>query len=1401
MQEQAKDGANVLLSARNFRSFSSGSVDLMSRPLAGHSVDALEKLLRSSRDNKELLQGLLDELQHRSTKKAQQLQQQVAEALRMLRSAPVRIEKAVSIPAQTEGPAAAHSAGMIEMTTPDDQPHCPQCGAAMVRRVAKRGSNVGGEFWGCSNFPTCKTALSIDAVSLPGTDTTPKPATPPAERGLPFMPMPTVGTPVPWSDARSRAAWVSEYVAIAALPGVLKDCPSLAASAVTRALGQSLFLTRRDRPRQPSNQARLAAALLSKLLMRGHAPLVSYNAEGNALEQHALMADVVELSSTGPEIGWQLRPGHLLPSEGELLACLSRRRPFILDSEFFLDGDRGSALLASPEERRFLLEWVPQRLGIDVGHWITPQASLDRLLEAHGLSGEGARRVDFLFCAPSLPSFAVEIDGPEHDPIEDQERDRLLQSIGIEVIRISNAEIAAGQGAGLSRAETLWNGVQHLHADQKESKLTAVLLDCAEAAKVQLAVARALGYGWLPSNAAWHVRLDQASQTAVTAFLDAVDLVRGYDALYGCRCAPDQVLISHGDNGLIADWAESGWILREESLFTPAHLTIRIERDAGPMHETAGLDADILIRPAYLSIEFAAETTFALGRQKIIAGHLDKVLPHLTNFLRQIFRKKAFRPLQAEAIFNCLRGNDSVVLLPTGAGKSFIYQLSGLLLPGVTLVIDPIVSLIEDQVDGLSQYGIDRAVPVTSFLVGGDERQRLMLAIERGQYLFILHSPERLQAPEFRSALRALAQSSLINLAVVDEAHCVSEWGHQFRPAYLNLGENVRKYGADGAGAPPPILALTGTASRAVLRDVLAELKIDRSRSDALIRPDSFDRRELTFQIVRTRPGSQEKAALHGILIALPNHFGYPAQEFFQPCGRRTNSGLVFVPFVNGAVYGVTRVASEVRGVTNTQVAVYSGSAPKGQEKNWEFEKRRNVRRYKGNEVPILVSTKAFGMGIDKPNIRYTVHFGMPGSLEAFYQEAGRAGRDRQPARCSVVFSEFDPERSDHLLDPTLDLQDVRARHAELAKDRTQDDDVTRALWFHLNAFGGEEEEVEDVRRVLLAFPVHLDQRTRLKLPFWADDENSKRQEKALFRLVKVGIVSDYEVLFGSRVYVVDVEKLDLDACRAQLLQYTDYAQPGRSKVFARALDKINGSNPQEVAVALTRELIHFTYNVIERSRRRSIQEAFLLARTANSDLEIRQRLLDYLQEGLGAEQLEKLVEEREVRLVDWCEMFGKIYTPVDAGEVRGLVIRALESFPDHPGLLLVRGVTEIMSSDSNETVAGQAIYTAFRKSSEDYQLEEHCVAQTIDILFDLAESRAPQLGLPLAWNLSKLCEEQILSVVVWQQICAALSISPLPQLHLIPAIHSCIKSARDSVTLGERFLRRWSPDCLSKLM
>ena len=1239
----------------------------------------------------------------------------------------------------------------------------------MKLRTARSGRNAGNQFWGCSDFPDCRETLDLEKA---GVDSEPAPPER-TDRGLNEdneEPLAVVDPlPVSWRTP-APDGFVAEYESVGCLPQAfgdgLRDVYGTRSdsgfSSLRRSIEQCVIYSRSDRDRASATaHARRSSAILAKLLKRGRTPLPTLGVEKAALVENGLMERVEELGVG--ELGWRPDgPGTIRPDA--LQRVLSRRRPFRLEPDIDLGRPvppgAGSVFLNDEEssiERDFLGQWVPEQLGAEAGHWFTPQAPLDRTLESlggtQGVDGAGgARRVDFLFCHPEGKTFVVELDGPEHraSASVDEARDAALGKVDIEVVRVPNREVEKGGGPALDlvRAHVLQATADNdgsaaaARPDDLSEQVAALILDCAAAARVQFAVARAVGFGWLGGGEDWLIRLVGGGRPAAAGVCDLLDMLLALDRLYGTEdvpCAPRSCRVVDGDAGE-AEWragavtwdlaevsADSSEATSEEPGSEPPpegqsglrELTIEVDRLAGPFHAMTCPEADFVIRPVYLPVPLAAATRGRFPRREADPETTSETAAALTVFLRQIFRKAAFRDGQAEALLQVLKQQDTVVLLPTGGGKSLIYQLAGLLMPGVTLVVDPLIALMEDQTEGLRASGIDRVAHISSAL-GEDEQERVLHRFSAGELLFLLVAPERVLSPRFRTALDEVREAP-INLAVIDEAHCVSEWGHDFRPAYLSVGRNLRLHARDGDDNAPPLLALTGTASRAVLRDMLVGLDVDRDRSDAVIRPETFDRPELRFEIVRAQVGKQQ-AALRRVLAHLPEDSGLPPEVFFGPERKRperTRSGLVFVPHVNGP-FGVRIVRRIVEQATGVDVGFFSGSRPKKFYGRFEEEKRRNATTFKRNEKPILVATKAFGMGIDKPNIRWTIHYGMPQSLESFYQEAGRAGRDGRTgpgAECKVVFTEYDRERTDHLLDASADLKEIRDRFRE-AEDWSTKDDILNSLFFHTQNFRGVQSALRDVEDVLDGLG-DLMKAARVAIPL---SPESKAYEKALYRLLRIGVVRDYENDYGSQRHLVDVRRFDLERCGKALLEYVEATQAARTAALERQVRQISGS-PRDCVLALARLLIEFTYDVVEKSRRSAIRESMRLARTATSDEDIRRRLLDYLSEGLGTERIQQLLVRRTIVLPEWWRLFEKVESPLEAGELRGICVRFLESEGNHPGLLLVRAIVESMCSDADRSVTEQGVRNAIQVAfSEVFAMSESSLTEAIDWMFDWAE-------------------------------------------------------------------------------
>ena len=327
------------------------------------------------------------------------------------------------------------------------------------------------------------------------------------------------------------------------------------------------------------------------------------------------------------------------------------------------------------------------------------------------------------------------------------------------------------------------------------------------------------------------------------------------------------------------------------------------------------------------------------------------------------FGYDAFRPGQEAVVSALLAGRDVLAVMPTGAGKSVCYQVPAVVMEGMALVVSPLVSLMADQVRAVQEAGI-RGAYLNSTLAPGQQAEVLRRAAE-GAYDLMYVAPERLADPRFAE----FARTARLALFAVDEAHCVSQWGQDFRPSYLSIGQFIAEL-----PVRPPVAALTATATDLVRRDIVRLLGL----RDAACTVTGFDRPNLRFAVERREP-KQKLARLDAFIDE-----------------RRAESGIVYCA-KRATVEEVCDHLRE-RGVAATRY--HAGLSAE--------ERERNQRAFVNDTAPVMVATNAFGMGIDKSNVSYVVHYNMPGSVEAYYQEAGRAGRDGSPAECLLLWCDGD---------------------------------------------------------------------------------------------------------------------------------------------------------------------------------------------------------------------------------------------------------------------------------------------------------------------------------------------------------------------------------------------------------
>ena len=357
--------------------------------------------------------------------------------------------------------------------------------------------------------------------------------------------------------------------------------------------------------------------------------------------------------------------------------------------------------------------------------------------------------------------------------------------------------------------------------------------------------------------------------------------------------------------------------------------------------------------------------------------------------LTRYFGYDSFRPGQQGIVEALLAGRDVLGVMPTGAGKSVCYQIPAALSPGMTLVISPLISLMRDQVDALNDLGLPAAFINTTQTP--DEQAMVFAQAAAGQIKLLYVAPERLETGRFRD----FAARTPISLIAVDEAHCVSQWGQDFRSSYLGIGDFI-------AGLPqrPPVGAFTATATERVRRDIVGLLGL---RNPA-VTVTGFDRPNLYFDVVKLE--TKYKAAWVARYVA--DH-----------------------PDESGIVYCATRKTTEALADTLNQighpaVAYHGGMSPDARE--------AAQRDFITDKVPVVVATNAFGMGIDKSNVRYVIHHNLPESIEAYYQEAGRAGRDGEPSRCTLLWNESDIVTRRRLLDNDYENERLTPEEQEIVR-------------------------------------------------------------------------------------------------------------------------------------------------------------------------------------------------------------------------------------------------------------------------------------------------------------------------------------------------------------------------------
>jgi ATP-dependent DNA helicase RecQ len=486
------------------------------------------------------------------------------------------------------------------------------------------------------------------------------------------------------------------------------------------------------------------------------------------------------------------------------------------------------------------------------------------------------------------------------------------------------------------------------------------------------------------------------------------------------------------------------------------------------------------------------------------------------------FGLSEFRPGQLDVIQAVLAGEDCLCLMPTGGGKSLCYQLPAIARPGVTLVVSPLIALMKDQVDALLRRGL-RATFVNSTLSAGEQQERLE-RMAAGEYDLVYVVPERFRSPRFLDAARACP----LRLLAIDEAHCVSEWGHDFRPDYARLGQYRKRIGN------PPTIALTATATHAVRQDIVALLELREPRSFVT----GFARPNLKYEVLASSSQAEKDEALLRFLRETPG---------------------------SGIVYASTRKRCEEVAET---LNLRSGRSALAYHAGLPLDQRRETQdRFMSGEAEIIVATNAFGMGIDKRDVRFVVHYNIPGTIEAYYQEAGRAGRDGQPSRCLLLYSHSDRYIQEFFIENAYPSRDVLAKVYNFLRGVDADpiemtqEEIRQALELDVgaDAVGKCEQLLEKAEAITRLDPcqsmavvsLHSDLPTLVDLL----PQQAKVQRKVLRAVEKIVGDRRHELVYFNRNELLEKTELDAGSVTRALAQLRaldafDYVPPFRGRAI-----------------------------------------------------------------------------------------------------------------------------------------------------------------------------------------------------------------------------------------------------------
>ena len=970
---------------------------------------------------------------------------------------------------------------------------------------------------------------------------------------------------------------------------------------------------------------------------------------------------------------------------------------------------------------------------------IVPEMSINEIIGVDNPKFRG-QQVDFYLPQALL---VIEIDGQQHkihDPqrVSDFERDKYFRENGIETIRINTSELRNGSYKAkvqqiLNRISQYSKRFNHYKSCTEsiaggklvEEEFRQILLPTA-IIRFQTLVLELLINGHIKLGGKWKFNIN----------LQDSDIFKD-DAF--ARYAIDDLLI----------WLDRLHQLKEKKPLAKTSYKIEIHKPDEFIFSPIAINVDFSILKRYTDENFMApETIFVRGdyfdyleakgrpligldrnyfrvstTNSINYNIADTDIPTLEFFLQNLFGKKKFRDGQFSIIANALNLRDTIGLLPTGGGKSLCYQLPCLLQPAINFVVCPIKSLMYDQADNLrkSDVAITNINYISSDL-SASEKADVLMRFSLGKYLFIWISPERFQIQDFRNSIAAITANFNIAYAVVDEVHCLSEWGHDFRTSYLNLAKTIDRLSPkdDYGEGKIKYIGLTATASVNVLKDI----KIEFSRRKQQLEEDNikslldYSRKELVFEVIDDN-GSKESA-----LMMLLQQENIP--------NDKEKATIIFTPNVNGQK-GCYNLSNTLSSRFPEQVAWYAGDSPKEQgrrlyDANSLNEYKQRVQKgFKEDKYQILCATKAFGMGIDKENIFYTIHYGLPSSVEALYQEAGRAGRwdKNKPenkgkiGKCFVLHS---PEQQqyqndvDLLFSPNTSVDTMKSIQQRVSWNGR---DIFTQLFLFLSHQYDIAIEHTIMLKIVEAFfeenteknidypeITNLLYQYRTQLSIWNEADAIDIFEKEIYRLCLLGVITDWTKDFLTHFHVKFATTNEANVLNALSSYLTKYDAALNVEKEVRSVSNPNCNSTLEKAAWY---LLDWIFRNITETRKQALKTLSDWCSEFTTSTAFKQRIDSYFTFNESTFVLQHIAEHPD-DLEKWFEPFysnSKIITTSEFKKLRDRLSRFLESYHHSTGLDFISGFVRLCLNDFDDSDGRQRFEAALEHLKKDYDEQQ----------------------------------------------------------------------------------------------